>query len=399
VTLVVIGDVHEQWDDDSAAALASLGADVAVFVGDFGNENVELLERIASLPHPKAVILGNHDAWFSLTPRGRQRAVRMALMSSTLRALSGGVTGGVPAQLQALGADHVGFSARHFPGAGISVVGARPFSKGGRRWDDVSEFYARHYGVRSFADSAARVVSTALAQPEGATLVLAAHNGPTGLGELRSSPCGVDWQEPEADHGDPDLQEAIERLAAAGRAPALVLFGHMHHTLKGGGHRDLAHVDPRTGTVYLNAAVVPRVRHFPAAAAAARAAAAGAGDADVAGGAQPCSRGDASRGAEAGDTRQATRRGHHFLVVELRGPAVAAARHVWVAAPAAPDLESGGGGQQQHAPSPPVILAAAELLKTSAAGDGSGRVVYSYFKAHTSEWSPVVVGEASPSAC
>jgi hypothetical protein len=34
VTLAVVGDVHSQWTAEDEAALASLGADVAVFVGD-----------------------------------------------------------------------------------------------------------------------------------------------------------------------------------------------------------------------------------------------------------------------------------------------------------------------------------------------------------------------------
>jgi len=33
--------------------------------GDFGNENVELVQSIASLEFAKAVILGNHDSWFT----------------------------------------------------------------------------------------------------------------------------------------------------------------------------------------------------------------------------------------------------------------------------------------------------------------------------------------------
>lgn len=36
--------------------------------------------------------------------------------------------------------------------------------------------------------------------------VVVAHNGPAGLGGRRHSICGVDWMEPEADFGDPDLQ-------------------------------------------------------------------------------------------------------------------------------------------------------------------------------------------------
>ena len=34
-----------------------------LFAGDFGEEAVEIVEDVAELPHPKAVILGNHDAW------------------------------------------------------------------------------------------------------------------------------------------------------------------------------------------------------------------------------------------------------------------------------------------------------------------------------------------------
>lgn len=52
-----------RWDDDSEAALRSLLPDVAVFVGDFGEEDVALVARIAAIPQRKVVILGNHDAW------------------------------------------------------------------------------------------------------------------------------------------------------------------------------------------------------------------------------------------------------------------------------------------------------------------------------------------------
>jgi hypothetical protein len=43
-----------------------LGCDGAcVRAGDFGEENVELVRDISNLDFPKAVILGNHDAWWS----------------------------------------------------------------------------------------------------------------------------------------------------------------------------------------------------------------------------------------------------------------------------------------------------------------------------------------------
>lgn len=74
LTLAVVGDVHSQWGADDETALAWLGADVAIFVGDFGEENVPLIQRIAALPQPKAVLLGNHDAW--CVPRHLQRYCR-----------------------------------------------------------------------------------------------------------------------------------------------------------------------------------------------------------------------------------------------------------------------------------------------------------------------------------
>ncbi|PRW59109.1 metallophosphoesterase [Chlorella sorokiniana] len=261
VTLAVVGDVHSQWDADSEAALAWLGADVAVFVGDFGEEVVQLVERIAALPQPKVVCLGNHDAWFSLTPNGRRRYARAMLQSSSLAAreayTEGGSTPAIARQLDALGTDHIGYSSKRFPELGLTLVGARPFSKGGKQWSDVADFYEEHYGVGGHQDSALRILDVALGAAEGDCRVVVAHNGPAGLGGRRHCICGVDWTEPEADFGDPDLQEALDMMHAQGVRVPLVLFGHMHSQLKGRGHRNMVEVDPATGTVYINAAVLP----------------------------------------------------------------------------------------------------------------------------------------------
>lgn len=103
--------MHSHWYEDDAEALESLGVDAAIFVGkhchpvhtldvnmhvhvirvrdqkevsssssvdkqsctgsvcmgaagDFGEEAVGLIRRVADVPTPKAVILGNHDAWY-----------------------------------------------------------------------------------------------------------------------------------------------------------------------------------------------------------------------------------------------------------------------------------------------------------------------------------------------
>lgn len=65
-------------DQGDAAALYHLGVDLALFVGDFGNEAVALVQQIADLDLPKAVILGNHDAWYSATAWGAKNAPTIA---------------------------------------------------------------------------------------------------------------------------------------------------------------------------------------------------------------------------------------------------------------------------------------------------------------------------------
>ena len=62
------------------------------------------------------------------------------------------------------------------------------------------------------------------------------------------------------DHGDRDLELALQRIHAAGRKVPLVVFGHMHEKLRGTSSlRNMVEVDASTGTVYLNTAVVPRI--------------------------------------------------------------------------------------------------------------------------------------------
>ena len=53
----IVGDVHDQWQpDQDYAALTRLNIDFVLFVGDFGNEAIDLVRSIAQLPLPKALI-------------------------------------------------------------------------------------------------------------------------------------------------------------------------------------------------------------------------------------------------------------------------------------------------------------------------------------------------------
>jgi uncharacterized protein (TIGR04168 family) len=246
ITIAIVGDVHGQWSAADSLALQHLQADLVVFVGDFGNEAVEVVREVAAVPIPKAVIMGNHDAWYSASSWGRQKAPYDRAQEDR-----------VQQQLDLLGEAHVGFSKLDFPQLEVSVVGSRPFSWGGSMWRN-SEFYRDRYNIKSFEESTKQIVESAkkTTQPN---LIFIAHNGPFGLGKTTESICGRDWKEEGGDYGDPDLTAAIAQVQDLGKAVPLVTFGHMHHELKipPGQRRKI--VEVREQTVYLNAACVPRV--------------------------------------------------------------------------------------------------------------------------------------------
>ncbi|EYU23659.1 hypothetical protein MIMGU_mgv1a026189mg [Erythranthe guttata] len=64
IRISIVGDVHDDWNlQEDTEALQLLKPDLVLFTGDFGNENVDLVRSISNLDFPKAIILGNHDAW------------------------------------------------------------------------------------------------------------------------------------------------------------------------------------------------------------------------------------------------------------------------------------------------------------------------------------------------
>ena len=247
VKIAVVGDIHDQWENEDAIALKQLGVDLVLFVGDFGNESVELVRRIAALDLPKAAIMGNHDAWYTASDWGRKRCPYDRKQEDW-----------VQQQIDLLGDAHVGYGYLDFPQFQLSVVGSRPFSWGGAVWKN-NEFYQERYGITSFAESVERIVE-AVQSAAYETIVFLGHNGPTGLGDKAEDPCGRDWQPLGGDHGDPDLAEAIAQTQALGKQVSFVTFGHMHHSLRHTKEqRRRAIVASPEGTVYLNSASVPRI--------------------------------------------------------------------------------------------------------------------------------------------
>ncbi len=248
ISIAVIGDVHDQWDEQDHLALKHLGIDLVLFVGDFGNESVDIVRQIASLDIPKAVILGNHDSWYTASPWGRKKAPYDRTKEDR-----------VQQQLDLLGEAHVGYARLDLPQFNLSIVGSRPFSWGGSEWKN-SDFYRDRYKISNFTESAIRIVEAAQNSPYY-NLICIGHNGPYGLGDQPEDTCGRDWNPLGGDHGDPDFAEAIDKILSLGKSIPLVTFGHMHHSLRHRKDRLRTIVNTNDqGTVYLNAASVPRIK-------------------------------------------------------------------------------------------------------------------------------------------
>jgi uncharacterized protein (TIGR04168 family) len=247
IKIAVVGDIHDQWNDRDRAALSHLGVDLVLFVGDFGNESVSVVREIAQLDLPKAVVFGNHDAWYTATEWGRKKCPYDRDREDW-----------VQQQLDLVADCHASDRPLNFPELGVSVVGTRPFSWGGPEWK-YADFYRQWFGLNSFEESTQRMVKAAEAA-ESDTIIFLGHNGPTGLGDRPEDPCGRDWRPLGGDFGDPDFAEAIARTRDLGKTIPLVTFGHMHHRLRHTQERlrRSIHVDADR-TVYVNAACVPRI--------------------------------------------------------------------------------------------------------------------------------------------
>nr|XP_043624187.1 uncharacterized protein LOC122595804 [Erigeron canadensis] len=246
IRIVLVGDIHDDWNllEDSKA-LEFLKPDLVLFTGDFGNENVKLVRSIAALKMTKAAILGNHDAWntqkFTDKPKDKD---------------------GVQLQLESFGEEHVGYKRLDFHSLKLSVIGGRPFSCGGEKLFR-KNLLAKRYGVHNMNQSAKRISDSATGTPKNHSIILLAHNGPTGLGSNLNDICGKDWVREGGDHGDPDLELAISQLKGNPEySVPLVVFGHMHKELTfGNGPRKMI-VLGDDNTTYLNGAIVPRVKRF-----------------------------------------------------------------------------------------------------------------------------------------
>ncbi|MFW5921106.1 MAG: metallophosphoesterase [Polyangiales bacterium] len=255
--IAVVGDVHLRWDATDVAQLDEAGYDLVLFVGDLAGYRerggLQTARRIAPLRTPALLMPGNHDAVPLL-----QLAAETCGWRRTAHWLGGTQDRRCHALEEALGDVPLAGYSLHTVGEGpgaVSIVAGRPHSMGGPRLA-FARHLRRHFGIESLEQSAERLRAL-VDRAEHERLVFFAHNGPSGLGARRDDIWGCDFKAEEGDWGDPDLRDAIDYARTSGHRVLAVCAGHMHHALKGGGHRpwELR----RDGILYVNAARVPRV--------------------------------------------------------------------------------------------------------------------------------------------
>lgn len=277
--IVCIGDVHGQWGESDELALLGLQPDLALFVGDYGNEDLRVTSRIASFasraPFQVATVFGNHDAFYTAYANKRHRhhlelereernsapSTRVSNRKYTPSTQSNECK--VKQQMEMLSPYDVSYRAAPVENISLSVIGGRPFSFGGPNWKNAS-FYRKYMKVSSLSDSASKIAN-AVTTSDYKTLIFLSHSGPIGLGCMPNDPCGKDWgSQPGGDYGDADLRHAIDEARTKGYFVPLTVFGHMHKQLQAGfGERIMLKSECDNNgrrTVMLNAAVVPRHR-------------------------------------------------------------------------------------------------------------------------------------------
>ncbi|XP_047948214.1 uncharacterized protein LOC125194182 isoform X4 [Salvia hispanica] len=204
------------------------------------------------------LILQKQSFWVTMMP-GTPRSSLQGCLDEMLAILRW-EKDAVQLQLECLGDEHVGYRRMDFSNLKLSVVGGRPFSCGGPQVFRKKLLTAR-YGIHDMDGSAERIYQAAVGTPADHSVIFLAHNGPTGLGSNMDDICGKDWIPGGGDFGDPDLAHAISQLKETTKLSIkLVAFGHMHKQLtSGNGLRKMIVVED-DNIVYLNGAIVPRVK-------------------------------------------------------------------------------------------------------------------------------------------
>ena len=252
--IAVVGDVHSYLDRVDVRLLDEAGYDLVLFVGDLAGlrlrSTLKVAQLIGTFRTPVLVVPGNHDA-----PNAVQLLAEVLHNERLVRLADRGIERRADAIADALGPAGLAGYSLHDLTTELQLVAARPHSMGGNALS-FAPFLARRFKVQSLDDSA-RLLCDLVDQSRAANLLFVGHNGPSGVGGSRSDLWGCDFRAEEGDFGDPDLEVAITYARSIGKSVVGVIAGHMHRRLRGGGER--TERLQRNGTLYLNAAQVPRI--------------------------------------------------------------------------------------------------------------------------------------------
>lgn len=253
-TIAVVGDLHSAWEPADVAYFNRSEYPLILVTGDLGRSGSQDGRRVArSLTQlsPEVLVMpGNHDVeeYPHIRAELTYRRARADLLADTLEP-------DAPHEQARL----CGYSLHEVQlnGLELTIVAGRPFSMGGPELT-FPEALERLHGVRSLDESSARLRALVDAvQTEH--VVFLAHNGPSGLGAEADDLWGRDFDPAAGDWGDSDLRDAIEHARARKRKVLAVVAGHMHWgTRDRPGHHRRWQLQTH-GTLYLNAARVPRV--------------------------------------------------------------------------------------------------------------------------------------------
>lgn len=256
-TIAVVGDLHSAWELEDLGYFNRSDYGMILVTGDLGRTRSLDGRRVArSLTHllPEVLVMpGNNDVeeYPHIRAELTYRRARADLLADTL-AESGSPPVSEHARL-------CGYSLHPLllNGLPISIVAGRPFSMGGPELS-FPEALERLYQVRSFAESSERLCALVDAVSTR-HVVFFAHNGPTGYGARPEDIWGRDFDPAAGDWGDEDLRTAIEHARDRGLTVLAVVAGHMHWSLRGDPARHRRWQLQDRGTLYVNAARVPRV--------------------------------------------------------------------------------------------------------------------------------------------
>ncbi len=255
--IALVGDIHGFWTRVDTEYFSESNYDALVFTGDLGNALPGNTHRIAreinKVKKLKFLIPGNHD-----TTSLFQLAGEILNLHSFFGFLSlPGHLWRWKKMLRIL--DDVRIcqynSFQEIPG--LTVLGARPLSMGGRL--NFSPFLLKKFGIGSMQESADRLRNLAQTLDwKNKDLIVLAHNGPSGLGDKASDIWGCDFRKEEGDFGDEDLGEFLRNSIEEGKIPKVVIAGHMHHFSRRM-KRTRTWKLKKDGVLYINAARVPRI--------------------------------------------------------------------------------------------------------------------------------------------